>query len=834
MNAEVLAQRIADGQAIDWDELDSTDPVVSGLHKISRFLQNLSSEAVTRPAEVSRHGEWGNLLLIEPIGRGSFGEVYRALDPVLQRDVALKVIKDPDSCLLDPDDFITEAQNLAHIRHRNVLAVYGAAYHDNEVGFWSELLLGQTLEKALGSEQRFSWEESLQIMRDLTHALIAVHEAGLVHGDIKAGNVMLEPERGAVLLDFGAGIHSDNRRPLGPAQGTPLAMAPELFDGEACSHSSDVYALGALFYRLIAGKYPFEAASLEQLQPLVKSGPTIDRNVFPGVPRAFRVLLRQMLAQDPKQRPGAETVLEQIDWLISMPERRVRRIAMGTIAALLLGVAIASTVGYWFSNRAQHQMELARAETQAVNGFLTNMLASASPVREGKDVRVTEVLSQAEASLNFGEELPPEVRNDVKLTLASTYLGLRVLDEAERILNEILVDPERTLSPATEWKARDLLALVYSEQRDWGKAVEMARQSLRLAETIERDSDMLLDSEITLARAHLQHADRAQAVVRLEQAIAKHPDASEDGIGRAYLAAGNIHEEIGQFETALERYQKAAEYFYSVNGEQNANTISAYSAIASVFGQQGKGEEAARLLREQIEIATDFLGPDHKKTWTMRMNLGAVLADYGDFAGALEVQEGVYQTNLRVIGEDGLESILTRGNIATLLVESDRTGEAEQIYRDNIDRLLAHHPEEHNYRLIQEFNLAELLNTLGRYSESRERAVVALEQARLHLGEVSIVGLELYESIARSNLGLGDAALAAEQLGVSAQTKTEHLGATHPLTLNAVLRQGDAFLAMGNTEEARALYLQALEGRTEVFGSDHSASKEVETRLSGL
>jgi tetratricopeptide (TPR) repeat protein len=472
-------------------------------------------------------------------------------------------------------------------------------------------------------------------------------------------------------------------------------MAPELLDGEGVSRASDIYALGVLFYRLVAGHYPHEAKDFEELREKVGETPRLDRASLKGSPRAFRSLLRRMLAQDPAQRPAALQLRKEIDWLITQPQRRVKRFALGTIATLLAGVAIASSLGYWFSSRAEHQMELARAETQAVNGFLTNMLASASPAREGKDVRVTEVLSQAEASLNFGEELPPEVRNDVKLTLASTYLGLRMLDEAERILNEILVDSERSLSPATEWKARDLLALVYSDQRDWGEAVEMAHQSLRLAETIERDSDMLLDSEITLARAHLQHADRAQAVVRLEQAIAKYPDASEDGIGRAYLAAGNIHEEIGQFETALERYQKAADYFYSVNGEQNANTISAYAAIASVFGQQGKGEEAARLLREQIEIATDFLGPDHKKTWTMRMNLGAVLADYGDFAGALEVQEDVYQTNLRVIGEDGLESILTRGNIATLLVESDRTGEAEQIYRDNIDRLLAHHPEEH-------------------------------------------------------------------------------------------------------------------------------------------
>jgi predicted negative regulator of RcsB-dependent stress response len=104
----------------------------------------------------------------------------------------------------------------------------------------------------------------------------------------------------------------------------------------------------------------------------------------------------------------------------------------------------------------------------------------------------------------------------------------------------------------------------------------------------------------------------------------------------------------------------------------------------------------------------------------------------------------------------------------------------------------------------------------------------------MHLGEISIVGMELFESIARSNLGLGNAQLAAEQLGASAQTKTEHLGATHPLTLNAVMRRGDAFAAMGQPDEARALYQQALDGRSEVFGPEHSATKEAEARLTSL
>lgn len=837
MNTEGLAQRVADGQQVDWDSLDHSDPVVSGLHKISKYLHHLTTEPVSPPAAASRCGEWGNLLLIETIGKGSFGEVYRALDPVLQRDVALKVITDPEHCMLDAEDFISEAQRLAQVRHRNVMAVYGAAYFQDEVGFWSELLLGQTLERALQSGQQFAWNEALAIMRDLTEALFAVHDSGLIHGDIKAANVMLEPERGAVLLDFGAGTADTDtsiRSPVGLVQGTPLAMAPELLEGGVASKASDIYALGILFYRIMAGKYPFDAKDFGELRIASASGAIVDRSTFPEVPKSFRTLLGKMLAKDGKARPSAEELRHEIDWLTTLPKRRIRRIAYGTIAALLLGVAVASTVGYWFSSQAEQRMELARAETQTVNKVLTEMLASASPLNEGKDVRVIDVLSRAEVELQRGEHLSPQVKHEVLLTLASTYLALRDSERTVSILEGVLSELKEKADSPTKWEAMDLLALAYADQRDWPNAMAIAEESLELAHSIGSDADMMLNSEITLARSHLGQSEAAEAAARLESALASFPDAAGDTRGRAYLAAGNIYEVAGRFDLALADYQRAAELFYEAGGAFNANTISAKTAVGSTLGQQGRGTEAAALLREQLEIATDYLGLDHKTTYLIRLNLGAVLAEHGDVDGALEVNRSLYQSSQEAFGIDGLDTILVGGNIATMLVELGQSQEAESIYRDNIVRLARHHPEEHNFLLIQKFNLAELLNTLGRYDESKALATDALKSAETHLGEISIVGMELFESIARSNLGLGNAQLASEQLGVSVQTKSEHLGETHPLTLNAILRQGDALLAMGKTEDARDLFNLALEGRTQVFGQDHSATREVETRLSKL
>jgi len=835
MNTEELARRLADGESINWQLIDESDPILAGLKKLGHYYKSLTIDASDDPPRhQARLGEWGSHYLIELIGSGTFGEVYRAFDPMLQRDVALKVIGNPEACMLDSEDFIAEAQRLAQVRHRNVLAVYGAGYQGREVGFWCELLLGQTLEDALSSGQPFAWDDGLGVMSDLGQALRAVHQAGLIHGDIKAANVMLEPERGAVLLDFGAGIDSNAQGALGILQGTPLYMAPEVLHGEPVSQASDVYALGVLFFRLLSGRFPSTAATLGELRAQVSESVEISRGSFKACPREFRKLLSEMLARDPEHRPDAEALVNKIDWLKGIPARRMRRRVATAIASLLIGITIASTLGYWFASRAQKQMEAARAETQSVNTVLTNMLASASPLKDGRDVRVVEVLFHAENEVQQGAVLPEEVKSEVLLTLASTYLALRELDHAERILDELLGSGIVLPGSRGAWRAKNLLAQVFIAKRTWPQAIAMSEDAVRLATSIDPQSDMVLESEITLAGSFAEHNEPAVAMTRLEQALARFPDAPNDLAGRAHLVLGRLHEQQGRPAEAQVLYQQAADLFLETNGSHNANTIAAHAAVASVMGQQGLGPQASDLLRQQLDIAADFLGLDHRTTYNIRMNLGAVLADYGDTEAALAVQREVYASSERAFGADGLQTILSRGNVATLLVKQGNSEEAESIYRDNIRRMNATHPDEHNYRLIQEFNLAELLNELGRYQESRVLAEASLAAATQHLGAISIVGMELFESIARSDLGLGEAALAEQEFAQSVQTKSEHLGERHPLTLNALVRQADALLALGRIDEARNLLTTALEGRKALFGAEHSETLALETRLAEL
>ena len=191
----------------------------------------------TPPSSARRSGTGDAFELIQQIGEGAFGDVYRARD-ALHRDVALKLLRHVSgrSAEQQAARILHEGRVLARVRHPSVVTVYGAEEHDGRVGLWMEFIEGRTLEALLRSQGSFGAREAALIGRELCRALAAVHGAGLVHRDIKAQNVMREAGGRLVLMDFGAGqIMQEEARTGGRVTGTPLYLAPELLRGAPAS-----------------------------------------------------------------------------------------------------------------------------------------------------------------------------------------------------------------------------------------------------------------------------------------------------------------------------------------------------------------------------------------------------------------------------------------------------------------------------------------------------------------------------------------------------------------------------------------------------------------------
>ncbi len=266
---------------------------------------------------------WGHLRVLEPLGSGGFGEIYRAYEPKLDREVALKLKRVGRST---DESYVAEARRLARVRHQNVLTVHGVDEFEGRIGLWTELIDGRNLESALERNGPMSPREAAILGMDLCGALSAVHAAGLVHRDVKTSNVMRETGGRTVLMDFGTVTESESSEGS-KLVGTPLVMAPELFRGEAPSHRSDLYSLGVLLYRVTTGEYPYSASSLGELEDLMDRGQIVPlRDRRPDLELEFIEVVERALDRNPDRRFQSAGEMERaLADLLRDEETRERR-----------------------------------------------------------------------------------------------------------------------------------------------------------------------------------------------------------------------------------------------------------------------------------------------------------------------------------------------------------------------------------------------------------------------------------------------------------------------------------------------------------------------------
>lgn len=227
----------------------SVDGVLQALGLDQRTLSLASG-----PTEINarkERKEWGQFQLLQRLGAGGFGEVYRAWDPTLEREVALKLLRPRG---LKPEEefaaIVAEARAMARVRHPNTVSVHGVDRHDGRVGLWSDFIRGQTLACWVETEGLRTQKETAEIGIALCNALSAVHHAGLLHRDIKPGNAMQAEDGRILLMDFGLSHELHQEKGWG---GTVEYMAPELLAGGQPSVQSDIYAMGILLNDLCTG-----------------------------------------------------------------------------------------------------------------------------------------------------------------------------------------------------------------------------------------------------------------------------------------------------------------------------------------------------------------------------------------------------------------------------------------------------------------------------------------------------------------------------------------------------------------------------------------------------
>lgn len=460
------------------------------------------------------------------LGKGAMGIVYKALDPDITREVAIKTIHfDLVTEGTNREEmmkrFIREAQAAGKLTHPNIITIYDVGREKDLTYIVMQYIEGQSLAKMLASRKKFSTLEFVKLFCQLCDALDYAHRNGIIHRDIKPANILIDKKGKPFIVDFGvARVETSTITQTGTTIGTPSYMSPEQVRGQKIDKRSDIFSLGIILYELLTGKCPFKAESITTvIYKIVNEEPLPLTKVKKGLPVAFEHIVEKALAKDPKDRyqnckqlaadlqglgKGLDkTLVISADKgeLVKWKEGKKRKIGLILVASFAV-VVLLSAGGFWF--------------------FSQKTGNASSPSNETKEAKVEKppLPSQPQATTSDPlEEKLKEIRESFEREdfVGTVRLAEKVLSEyADNTTAQEYIDKAK--SKMDEAFIAQTLADGISNYNkgDYGQCVQVMGKILKL------------DKENKEARRYLYLADTAISRKEIQQIVERQRKAEEE------------------------------------------------------------------------------------------------------------------------------------------------------------------------------------------------------------------------------------------------------------------------------------------------------------------
>ncbi|MEU2195792.1 tetratricopeptide repeat protein [Streptomyces fimicarius] len=713
--------------------------------------------------------------LLELIGRGGMGEVWRARDESLGRQVAVKCLKpmgpqhDRAFTRILRERFRREARVAASLQHRGVTVVHDFGEHEGVLYLVMELLDGQNLSQLLADNQQHPLpvDHVVDIAEQVADALGYTHRQGIVHRDLKPANIMRLTDGTVKICDFGIArlghdIGMTSRlTTTGLAMGTPHYMSPEQISGKEVDHRSDLYSLGCVLYEIATGVPPFDQEDAWAVLVGHRDTPPeplrTHRAELPGF--LDRVVL-DLLAKAPDERPVDAGDLRRRIVLGRTGEQP----ALGPGPLAHSGPAQPPALPAW-----------TRTMTAGHRAF-----GASDPVAEPPDPAAaltgqwTTAASGATAphAHTFVSLTAPQPAPDLLAALEGRHsagidLGrLGRWEEAGEVHREVAAQRDRVLGPdhPDTLASRYEIGLTLSRT---GRAEEGLREFTRVAEGRER----------ALGAEHPQTLAARQATAHALGRLGRHAEAHQ-----VYEAVFAVRERV--------------------MGPDHPDTLRCRHNLAFNLCRLGRPEESWRVAREVAEARARLLGPTHPDTLATRYEVAYTLGRLGRWAEALETYQDVARARASTLGSDHPDTFAARYEAGISLGRLGRDAEALELYRSLVADRTRTAGEADPETLRARHGLGVNLGRLGRWEEAlaEAREVCALRERTLGPDHPDTVISRREVAAGLGWLGRwGEALVAYRQV---AEARARVLGPDHPQTLAARDDEAHCLARLGRPPEA--------------------------------
>ncbi len=662
----------------------------------------------------------GRYQVLECLGRGGMGVVYRAEQDQPQRQVALKMMH---AGLRSKDlqrRFEFESSVLARLQHPGIAQIFEVATWDDGNGarpfFAMELVEGVALDQFV--KEKHSIEAKLRLFIAICEAVHHAHQKGVIHRDLKPANIMITHDGVPKILDFGVARTTDADLQAtmytlpGQLVGTLTYMSPEQInsDSSQLDTRSDVYALGVILYELLAGQLPYDLAdkSLAQVARIINEREprslashdrklrgdltTIVSKALEKEPErryasVFGLIsdLRRFLAHEPIAARPASAVYQ----MTKFAQRN--KTIVGGMAAMIVILLSATIVLSWQSARINTE---ARTRQDVAN-FLREMLTSLDPAKTaGEPLTVRDMLDDASLRLENSFETVPSVRADLQGTVGSTYHLLGEYEQAEYhyrqavnvLTQEHGIKDEKTLKILADF------GLTLKELDRLEEAESILRDALSHIEDPVSPIAIKVRRFLAIVMVGMGRTEEADALFRYNynSLLHSHGDKSVEVASEA-INLGSVLMDSKRHDEALPLLEESLATLRRELGDDDPVTISAINNVSAVYHNLGREEDSNELLREAVERSTRVLGPVHLHTLRRRHNMVRGAMRRGDYEASIAETANTVAICEQELGPTHSETLTWVEMLVTGLAFGRSMEEAEQVALSWYERLESEH-----------------------------------------------------------------------------------------------------------------------------------------------